>query len=238
MNCFKGIKFHPFLLSAVLCVGACQQPPGASAPMAFKVSQGVGYLVLNAPILPATRDLFISNIEKFRAAGANEIDLGLNSPGGDIDSAQAMVDYMARAHDQDHIRFKAVNVGLVGSAASYLFLNAQDRYTLPKSTFIFHAAGYVGALPATAETLRENADKLDAYERVVRAALKAHTTISDSQATVYVRRTVVLNADDARRDGVVDGVLPAYAPNGTPIVVISGKPRAPAPSSPAANPAS
>ena len=158
------------------------------------------------PINPSSRDLLISDIEKLRHAGAKEIHIGMNSPGGDIDAAQGIVDYMARTHDQDGVTFRAYNVGLVASAATYVFLNAQDRYTTAQGAFLFHAAGAVSNGAVNAQNLRDQADKLDAYERTVRATMRRRTRLTDSETLTYVRRTVVLNSDDARRDGVVDGI--------------------------------
>ena len=200
---------------------------------------GIGYLMFNAPILSSSRDLFIADIDKLRDAGAREIHIGMNSPGGEIDAAQGIVDYMNRQHDQNGIVFKAYNVGMVASAATYVFLSAQDRYTTAPGLFLFHAAGAMGRGMVNAQMLRDQADKLDAYERIVRATLKARTKLTDSETLTYVRRTVVLNADDARRDGVVDAVAGFVLPKvGRMWVIHSNPPASPAPraAAPASSP--
>ena len=202
---------------------------------------GIGYVVFNAPIVSSSRDLFIADVDRLRNAGAREIHLGMNSPGGEIDAARGIVDYMNRQHDQNGIVFKAYNVGVVASAATYIFLNAQDRYTTAQGVFLFHAAGVVGKGLINAQMLRDQADKLDAYERTVRATLKARTKLTDAEALTYVRRTVLLNSDDARRDGVVDAVSPFVLPKTGRVWVIQSKPpagTAPRPASPAAIPTS
>ena len=186
---------------------------------------GVGYVVINAPIAPQSRDLFIADVDKLRAAGAHEIDIGLNSPGGIIQSAQDIVDYMGRVHRDGGITFKVYNVGLVASAATYIFLAAQDRYSVSKGVFLFHAAGLVANGMVTSERLRESADILDAYERKIRAALVSRTHLTDSEAQIYVRRTVLLSADDAKRDGVIDGIADMRLPKGAYAFVIATRPR-------------
>lgn len=219
---------------AALLLAGCQQPARPVAVTAPAVMNGIGYLVLNAPISTTTRDLFIADADKLHGAGAVEIHLGINSPGGDIDAAQAIVDYMARMHGQYGVNFKAYNIGTVASAATYVFLNAQDRYSAANGAFLFHAAGVVSSGVVNAANLRDQADRLDAYERTMRATLKARTRLTESEAQTYVRRTVVLSADDARRDGIVDAIAPYAMPPGVGAWVIMVKP--PAHPAPAAKP--
>lgn len=139
-----------------------------------------------------------------------EIHIGINSPGGDIDAAQEIVDYMARLHRQNGVTFKAYNLGVVASAATFVFLNAQDRYLEATGAFLFQAAG----VAATGNGLINVPNLLDAYERTMRATLKARTRLTESEALTYVRRTVVLNSDDARRDGIVDAIANYTVPPG------------------------
>ncbi len=213
------------VLAALLALAGCQQPEMVAAPDPIAVN-GIGYVVFNAPIIPMSRDLFMTDIDKLRSTGATEIHIAINSPGGEIDSAQAIVDYMARLHKQDGVTFKIFNVGIVASAATYVFLNAQDRYTAPFSAFLFHAAGALSNGPVNAQNLRDQADKLDDYERTVRATLRARTNLTDDEALTYVRRTVVLSSDDARRDGVVDGIAAFDMPQGVRSWLIAVKPPA------------
>ena len=220
-------------LVAACFLAGCQAPgPQVTVDAEPKPVGGIGYVVFNAPINPSSRDLLIADIEKLRQAGATEIRIGMNSPGGEIDAAQGIVDYMARTHDQNGVTFKAYNVGLVASAATYVFLNAQDRYTNPQGAFLFHAAGLVSNGPVNAQTLRDQADKLDAYERVVRATMRRRTKLTDSETLTYVRRTVVLNSDDARRDGVVDGIASFGFPKEAQAWVIQTR-KTPVPARPA-----
>lgn len=222
-----GLRTRPLLLSVTVGIAGCQPAP---APVTEVTAvNGVGYVIINAPIAPQSRDLLIADVDKLRATGAKEIDIGLNSPGGIIQSAQDIVDYMARLHRDDGITFKAYNVGLVASAATYIFLAAQDRYSGSKGVFLFHAAGMLATGMVTSERLRESADILDAYERKIRTALVSRTHLTDGEAQIYVRRTVLLNADDARRDGVIDGIADMRLPKGVRAYVIATRPRDAAP---------
>ena len=48
----------------------------------------------------------------------------------------------------------------------------------------------------------------------MRATLKARTHLNDDEGLTYVRRTVILNSDDAQQDGVVDGIAVFSPPTG------------------------
>lgn len=219
-----------FLVS--LCLAGCQeQPPAPSAttgPRDPTPTNGIGYLLFNTPITQKSSDSFVSALDKFHEAGATEIDITMNSGGGIIGPAEAMASAMERLHAQG-VTFKAYDVGVVASAATLVFLAAQERYSAPRGAFVFHAAGMVSNGPVNAEMLREQADKIEAYERLLRATLKAHTRLSDSEAQTYLHRTVVLSSDDARRDGIVDAIAIPTEPKGTWTWVIGRRPAKPAP---------
>ena len=224
------------MVGGVCLVAACAQPAAVATGDAVPVN-GIGYVILNAPITSRSRDLLLGDIEKLRLAGAKEIHLGINSPGGEIDAAQGIVDYMARQHAQNDVVFKAYNIGTVASAATYVYLNAQTRYSSQRGAFLFHAAAVTSSGPVTAERLRDQAAKLDQYEQTVRATLKARTRLTDAEATTYVRRTVILTSDDAKRDGIVDEIAEFTTPPGarTWIIGVRQNPTA-APTPPAPQP--
>lgn len=215
------------VLLASLCLAACQEvppaPPVVAGPSSPTPMNGVGYLLFNTIIVQKSSDNFVSALDRFHDAGATEIDIAMNSPGGIIGPAQAMAAAMERLHAQG-VTFKAYDVGVVASAATFVFLTAQERYSAPGGAFLFHAAGVISNGLLTAQALREQADGIEAYERVLGAALKARTRLSASEVQTYLHRTVLLNSDDARRDGIVDTIGSFAAPKGTWTWVIGAKP--------------
>lgn len=222
-------------LLASLCLAACQQvppaPPVAVGPASPTPVNGIGYLLFNTVITQKSGDNFISALDRFHDAGATEIDIAMNSSGGIIGPAEAMAGAMERLHAQG-VTFKTYDVGIVASAATLVFLAAQERYSVARGAFVFHAAGLLSTGLVSAEILREQADRIEAYERILRATLKARTRLSDSEAQTYLHRTVVLSSDDARRDGIIDAIAPFSAPKDTWAWMIGprpGKPAAPKP---------
>ena len=221
-------------LAACLALAACQPPATplvqsalAPAPDPAPVN-GVGYVVFNAPINRSSSALLIEDIDKLQALGAREIDLGINSAGGEVDAAESVVAEMNRLHAEDGTTFDAYDLGLVASAATLVFLDAQGRYAAPRSGFLFHAPFALAAGTFSAEKLRQEADKVDHAAQTFRDVLLARTRLTRQQVDVYVTRTVLLSTDDAQHDGVIDAVKGLTPPKGARAWVIKVKPRTPA----------
>ena len=230
------------VLGACLALAACQTPPSPitqaavqPAPDPFPVN-GVGYIVFDAPINRGSSTLLIKDFDKLQAQGAREIDLGINSPGGEIGAAESIVAEMDRLHAENGITFNAYDLHLVASAATLVFLDAQGRYAAPRSGFMFHAPFAVAAGTFSAEALRKDADQIDRASQRFRDVLLARTRLTRQQVDVYVTRTVLLSPEDAQHDGVIDAVGRLTPPKGTRAWLIKVKPKTPPPAAQVADP--
>ena len=217
-------------IATCLTLAACQPPQvplaQTTAPEPLPVD-GVGYIVFATVINRGSSALLIQDIDKLQAQGAREIDLEINSPGGEINAAKSIVAEMDRLHAEDGVIFNAYNIRLVASAAALVFLDAQGRYAAPRSGFLFHAPYMIAAGTFSAETLRKNADQIDKDTQLFRDALLARTHLTKQQIDVYVSRMVVLSTDDAQHDGVIDAVRSPTAPKNARAWFIKTKPRPP-----------
>lgn len=192
-------------------LAGCQVPAGG-AGVDLTTPHQVGFMVFRAVITPQTRDFFTKAVDAFMGIKVTEVRVGLSSPGGSIEAAENMVDYMNKVHAEHGVVFTMFDVGVVASAACYVFLAGQKRYCSQRGAFLFHAAGVTANGRITAPAMRELVAQSDKFERLVLDALKAKTHLSEGEALSFVRRTVVLNADDARRDGITDGTLEFVVP--------------------------
>ena len=145
---------------------------------------GIGYVLFAGPITRGSSTALISDMDKLQAQGAREIDLGINSPGGEIDAAEAVVAEMDRLHAADGITFDTYDLRLVASAATLVFLDAQGRYAAPRAGFVFHAPFVAAAGTFSAATLRRAADKIDRARDMFRQVLLARTHLTAQQADV------------------------------------------------------
>ena len=224
-------------LVAGLALAGCQPgvAPPVPAPEPSPVN-GIGYVVFSAPIDRGSSALLIQDLDRLQAGGAREIDLGINSPGGQVEAAESIVAEMNRLHAEDGVTFSAFDLGLVASAAALVFLDAQNRYAAPRSGFILHAPYAMAVGTFSAEALRKEADQIDRAAQLFRDVLLARTHLNRQQVEVYVTRTVLLSADDAQHDGVIDAVRPLAPPREARAWLIKAKPRPPGQRKPAAAP--
>lgn len=220
------------MLAGVAAVLAGCQRPGASVSDA--VPDGTpprlgpnrtGYIVMQAPIVPRLRDLFIADVNKILDQNAAEIYVLMSSPGGDIAAAQDMIAFMDRTHAERGVRFTTHNTGTVASAACYVFLAGQRRLSTPRGTFLFHEAALVTDGPITSLRLQEASAKLRQVERSLLTMLVTKTRLKEGEASSFIHRTVILNADEARRDGIIEAISGFTLPQGATIFQIQAVPR-------------
>ncbi len=204
-----GLTRRSALLGSLAGLTACQTPP-ATADLG---PHQVAFMVFRAPITPESQAFFTTNCDKAIAKGATEIRIGITSPGGSISAAEGMMAYMDNMHAQQNIRFTTFDVGIVASAACYVFLAGQKRYSVPRGVFLFHEASLRANGAVTSQTIHEAAAVMDREERRFLDILKTRTRLTEGEALSFVRRTVILTADEAKRDGITDGTADFVVPN-------------------------
>ncbi len=219
---------------APLALAGCQDAATpalqAAKPDTGPIAPGQpAFVLIKAPITRATRDLFIADVNTLLGRGAQEVQLLLDSPGGEVQAALDMIDYVDRTRQQRGTVFVTHNVGTVASAACYLFLTGQRRLSNERGVFLFHEAGLTistaGRLPAS--ELQEQLTQLRAYEPRFLSMLKERTRLSDTDARTFLRRTVVLNSSEALRDGITTATANFVPPANAPGFVIVTRPVAP-----------
>jgi len=212
----------------VVALAGCQAAP-MPMPMPMPVlSLGpdrTGYMLFAAPIVDQTAALFQAGLNKLLDLQATQIHVAINSGGGSVKAAEAMIATMDRVHAERGVTFTTHNVGIVGSAACYVFLAGQQRVSLPKAMFMFHQQGMMAASGGiiSGQALQEAADQVKQNDRVFLAMLKSRTKIPDAEALSFVHRTVILTADEAKRDGIIQSVGNFDVPPGATVFGIKPK---------------
>ncbi len=198
--------------------------PAAPANVPFHLdADNIGYMLFQAPILQQTADFFRNDVDRMVALNAREIHIGISSPGGVVTSGEQIIAYMEKMHAERGVTFVTHNVGIVASAACYFFLAGQRRYSVQKGAFLFHEAGVQANGLLTGQNLQEASDKLKQHEQAFLRLLKSRTRLSEGEALSFVRRTVILSADEARRDGIIEATADFRVPPNTPVLIIGSK---------------
>ena len=213
------------VLIGALALAGCQAPGTPQVEATPRLGPNrTGYIAIQAPIFNAVRDAFIGNVNKLLALGATEIQVLITSPGGVVTAAQDMIAFMDTLHATRGTTFTTHNAGIVASAACYVFLAGQRRLSVPRGQFLFHEASMVSNGSFSSTALEDANTNMQRIERSFLAMLTARTRLTEAEASSFIRRTVIVSADEARRDGITQGTAEFALPPGATIFGIRAVP--------------
>ncbi|MGQ9700749.1 MAG: ATP-dependent Clp protease proteolytic subunit [Candidatus Bipolaricaulaceae bacterium] len=132
-----------------------------------------------------------------------DIQLYINSPGGDLQAALAIYDAM------QYVRcpVRTICVGIAASAAALILAGGAKgkRYALPNSRIMIHQPwGMVGGQAAD---IKIEADEIIKLRRRVNEILAFHTGQSVEKIERDTDRNFWMSAEEARGYGIVDEVI-------------------------------
>lgn len=139
---------------------------------------------------------------------ATEIRLHLNSPGGEVYDAVAILNAL-RSHPA---RVVAVVDGIAASAASFIAAGADELVMNPNTELMIHDAWGIGIGPAA--TMRDLAGRLDAVSDNIAGiySAKAGSPVADWRAAMLAETW--FSASEAVAVGLADRVADSGAPAG------------------------
>jgi ATP-dependent protease ClpP protease subunit len=203
------------VIAGAAALAGCQQPIAPQADVTPRLGPNrIGYIALQAPIINEVRNAFIGQVSRLLALDAAEIYLLMASLGGVVNAAQDMIAFMDQTHASRGTTFTTYNAGVVASAACYVFLAGQRRLSVPRGQFLFHEAALVSNGAITSLALQDASIKMQQIERSFLTMLTTRTKLTEAEASSFVRRTVILNADEARRDGIIQATADFTLPPG------------------------
>ncbi len=143
--------------------------------------------------------------EAMAAAAGKTVHLRINSPGGDVFAARAMVAAM-RAHSGKII---AHIDGLAASAASFLAVSAHEVRATQGAFFMIHKAWTVAM--GNVDDLLATADLLEKVDASIVADYVRKTGQSEQQVIDWMAAETWFSADEAKAAGFVDQVFEGEA---------------------------
>ena len=132
------------------------------------------------------------------AIGKRPIDFYINSPGGDVFEARAMVAEMKR-HDEEIL---AYTDGLCASAATTVAMAAERRIISPGARFMIHRS-WTFALGNSLE-LKELSEFLDEIDNDIAQDYANITSKSKKECLDYMTAETWFGAEDAVKEGFCD----------------------------------
>lgn len=122
------------------------------------------------------------------------------------------------------VKFTTHNMDVVGSAACHVFLAAQRRLSVPRGASLFHEAVLAANGLITSRNLQEASVRLQQIERSFLAMATAKTKLTEGEVSSSTRRTVILRADEARRDVIIDETSGSTPPRRVNVLQIRSMP--------------
>lgn len=134
---------------------------------------------------------------------AKKINIRINSPGGDVFEARAIVAAIKEAR-RGGKNVTAYVDGLAASAASYVAL-AADRVVMERGAFLMIHNAWGFAI-GNAEEMRDTAELLDKVDASIVEDYRAKTGEDEEQIRKWMAEETWFNAEEAMRYGFVDSI--------------------------------
>lgn len=142
-------------------------------------------------------------IDALASTSAKTVRLRINSPGGDVFEARAMVTAMRGARDQGREIVSYID-GIAASAASYLAL-AADRVVMSDGAFLMIHKAWSFTV-GNADDLRTTADLLDKIDASIVDEYQRKTKAEPAQLLEWMTAETWFTANEAKTYGFVDEV--------------------------------
>lgn len=144
-----------------------------------------------------------SFVDSVKATGASHINVHISSPGGSVDDALAMHDFLKSYPATVH----AYLTGVVASAATFLSAAADKVHMSENALYMIHNVWSWAV--GTADEMRKEADTIDKFEERIIAIYQRKTGLRKSQIKSMLDEETWMDADEARSHGFVDKVVEA-----------------------------
>lgn len=171
---------------------------------------------LGTPIDDAVGNLIMAQLLHLESEDPDkDINLYINSPGGDVSTLLAIYDTMQYIKPD----VSTLVMGMAASAAAVLLLSGAPgkRYALPNSRVLLHQPH--GGAQGQAVDIEIQAREIVRLRELLDGIIATHTGQSVEKVSKDTDRDYILTAEDAKTYGIVDeiisarGITPALAAN-------------------------
>lgn len=144
-----------------------------------------------------TADKFMRAVDE---AKASTIHLRINSPGGDVFDARAIVTFMQRSD----VRFVGHNDSLAASAASVILVACDESYAAPGALTMIHNAWTLAI--GDKRVMRDTGSLLDKIDGTIADQYAEKTGMEREDIAALMNAETWLTAEEAAEQGFVNGI--------------------------------
>jgi len=145
-----------------------------------------------------TLDSVRSQVESFE--GLTELQVDVNSPGGDVSEGYAILDYL----NDLGVTITTRNIGTVASIATVIFLAGKERKSLPNAEFMIHNPWIQPNAPMESSDLMEMGEFLKRTEDKLATFYSENLEVSKQEIEGLMDDETYLDLKEAKKIGFVN----------------------------------
>ena len=200
------MKFEMDLPSAIVPMVIEQTGRGERVYDIFSLLLKERIIFLGTPINDMVANVVVAQLLFLdREDPEKDIQLYINSPGGQITAGMAIYDTMQIVHSP----ISTIAVGMAASMGTILLAAGTKgkRFALPNATLHLHQP--LGGVQGQAVDIEIEAREILRVRDLLNGILKLHTGLSDVDILKYTDRNFYMTPSTAKELGVIDDVLTA-----------------------------
>lgn len=163
-------------------------------------------IMLNEPVSSTSASLIVAQMLFLESADSKkDIQFYINSPGGSVTDAFAIMDTM------NYIRcdVSTICIGMAASAAALLLVagTKDKRYALQNSEILIHQPSISGGLQGQATDIKIHSDWMDKTKKKLHSFFSELTGQALEKVEKDMERDYYMTAEDAKNYGIIDSIL-------------------------------
>lgn len=137
----------------------------------------------------------------------------ISSSGGDVDSGFVLYNFLISL--QEKLTITMHNTGTIDSIANVVFVGANERFSAPNASFLFHGVSMniQGACSRTA--LKEHLSRLEGMENRIAHTVSKHSKLTEPELTALFQQGEGKDVNFALDKGIIQSIkvpsIPAEA---------------------------
>lgn len=157
-------------------------------------------LYLHDEIDEATAERLIKGLHMLEDAGKGSIEVWINSPGGSVPDALAIYDALRMSP----CVIRTIGVGMVASAATYIFMAGQERSISPHCEFMVHPM-----LPAFDGSMPDVEIEMDRCKLLEKQIIKIYVSRTKKSRPYWaaIKRDRYFSPEECVEFGIADEIL-------------------------------
>lgn len=173
------------------------------------------YIKFSSQVNPQSAQNLMNFLSQQINNGEKEFYFLISSPGGSVNDGVALYNFI-RALPAKIVMH---NIGVIDSITNVIFLAADERYSSPNSSFLFHGVGFDIMQPIRMDEkdLREKLLMIERDQKSIAGIICERTNLKENEVMEMFLRAKTKNPEEALESGLIQSVKLAQIPEGSQI---------------------